>query len=229
LRAIIPIRDRNPTRTIPFITISLISINIAVFLHELTLKQSELNQFIATYGLTPAYLQSFLSTASQSLSLTTTFFTSLFLHGGFVHLIGNMLYLWIFGNNVEDALGHLRFLLFFFLCGIGASLTHVLFNPTSNIPTIGASGAISGILAAYLILFPRARIVTLVPLIFFVTFIELPAFLVILFWFFLQLVNGVAALTSLPFQTGGVAWFAHIGGFLFGFLFLPLLVKRKRI
>jgi hypothetical protein len=151
----------------------------------------------------------------------------MFIHGGPLHLLGNMLYLWIFGNNVEDNLGHFRFLLFYLLCGAGAALTHLFINFNSALPTIGASGAIAGILAAYLVLFPSARIVTIIPVFFFIQIIELPAFLVIIFWFFLQLANGAAALTASPYQQGGIAWFAHVGGFLSGF-FLIFLFRRKR-
>ncbi len=149
----------------------------------------------------------------------------MFIHGGPLHLLGNMLYLWIFGNNVEDKLGHFRFLLFYLLCGSGAALTHLFINFNSPLPTIGASGAIAGILAAYLVLFPSARIVTIIPLFFFIQIVELPAFLVIIFWFFLQLANGAAALTASPYQ-GGIAWFAHVGGFLSGF-FLIFFFRRK--
>jgi membrane associated rhomboid family serine protease len=226
---VIPLRDENPTQTVPFVTFIIILINVVVFLYELALGNN-LDSFIKSYALFPGNFTQGIGSSQFTLSLFMPIFSSMFLHGGFIHIIGNMLYFWIFGNNIEDVLGHLKFLLFYLICGIGAALTHILSAPDSTLPTLGASGAIAGVLAAYLVLFPRARILTLIPIFFFIELAELPAFLIIGLWFVLQLANGVASITSLPIAAGagGVAWFAHIGGFLTGLLLILVLPKRKK-
>ncbi len=227
---VLPLRDINPTKTIPLVTISLIIINVFIFLFELSLLSvGKLDSFIASYSLTPMEIISGTSTIKPLPYIYLSVLFSMFLHGGFVHIAGNMLYLWIFGNNVEDNLGHFRFLIFYLLCGIGGAVAHVLSNPSSQIPTLGASGAIAGVLGAYLILFPGARIITLIPLFFFIELVELPAFIVIGLWFVLQLANGLASIAPSTYQDlGGVAWFAHIGGFLTGIFLVLLLRKRKK-
>lgn len=224
-----PLRDENPTETFPWVTLALIAANVAIFLYQLSLglEGALQEQFIQTYALIPYEVTSGVNiTPGVPPYIYLPVLTSMFLHGGFVHIIGNMWYLWIFGNNVEDTLGHYKFLFFYLLAGLGGTVGHILSSPNSQIPSLGASGAISGVLGAYLILFPRARIITLIPIFFFIQIVRLPALFLIGFWFFLQLFSGAASLTSA--QSGGVAWFAHIGGFLAGFLLILVLPKRKK-
>jgi membrane associated rhomboid family serine protease len=218
----IPLRDKNPTQRFPLVTILLIVINISVFVYELTLGPN-LEIFIAQYGIIPFQISNVLHESTINLLVLLTLISSLFLHGGWLHLGGNMLYLWIFGDNVEDKLGHFRFLLFYTICGISASALHIYLDPLSRVPTIGASGAISGVLAAYLLMFPKAKIVTLIPIFIFIQIAELPAFIILGFWFVLQFFNGLLTLGNATAGTGGVAWWAHIGGFAAGLvLVLPL-------
>ncbi len=219
---LIPLYDENPSRTTPFITIGFIILNILAFLYEISLGPN-LNSFINSYAMIPARL----SQGSGYLSI----FTAMFLHGGFIHIAGNMLYLWIFGNNIEDALGHLNFAIFYLLSGLGGAIGHILTAPTSQIPSLGASGAISGVLAAYILLYPRAYVVTIVPIFYFIRIIRLPALIVIGFWIVIQFLNGFASIVAQPVTTeltGGIAWFAHIGGFVTGFLLVLLMPKRDR-
>jgi hypothetical protein len=215
----IPIRDRNPSGTFPYVTIGIIVINVLIFLYELSLG-SGLGEFIMRFGVVPLKV-SYYSQASD-LTFINTFFpfiSSMFLHGGFIHLIGNMWFLWIFGDNIEDKLGHFRFIAFYLLCGIIASSVHVFFNIQSKAPCIGASGAIAGVLGAYMITFPRARVVTIVPLFVFIQVMELPAIVVLGFWFVIQFFNGAATITAST-SGAGVAWWAHIGGFAAGVIIL---------
>mgnify|MGYP001772665511 CR=1 FL=1 len=219
----IPIKDENPTETFPFVTISLIILNILAFLWELRFDPYTLNAVIRELGFVPARFWGI--SRDWLIPPYISIITCMFLHGGFFHIAGNMLYLWIFGNNVEDRLGHFRFLIFYLLCGIAATLFHSVIYPHSMIPLIGASGAISGVLGAYLLEFPLARIVTLVFIFIFITTIRVPAFIFIGLWFFMQYLNGVA---SLAFYTPtGVAWFAHIGGFVAGIVLYRLFPKRR--
>lgn len=219
----IPLKDNIPSRSFPFVTVSLIFINIIVFLFQLTLGRY-LGVFIATYGVTPAV---FLSDGAV-LWKFLTLFTSIFLHGGLVHLLGNMLTLWIFGDNVEDRMGHGKYLLFYLTCGVTASLTHVFMNPASTLPSIGASGAIAGVMGAYLLLYPRARVITLIP-VFFLYIVEVHASFFMLFWFLLQFFSGIMSIGAPAYQSGGVAWWAHIGGFITGvILIIPFRRKTKR-
>jgi membrane associated rhomboid family serine protease len=216
----IPIRDINPTRRFPVVTVALIVLNVAVFAFELLLpSQSMLDSFAFTWGLVPALLAQFDPFAF------VTIFTSMFIHGGPMHLASNMLYLWIFGDNIEWALGSVRFVLFYLLCGVGAALGQVLVGPNSTIPMVGASGAISGVLGAYLLLYPRAEVETLVFLGYFVRLIRLPALVVLGMWIFLQLSSGFLSLGMEA--TGGVAFFAHIGGFLTGLVLVGLFRRRR--
>lgn len=219
----IPLKDNIPSSTFPVVNISLIILNIAVFLYEVSLGPY-LEKVIFLFGVIPNKFLFLLS--KETLHPVATFFplfTSLFLHGGWLHLIGNMLYLWIFGDNVEDRMGHVRYLLFYLLCGIGAGITHIITQPNSHIPTIGASGAIAGVMGAYFILFPKARVVTLIPIFFFIQFIEIPAFFFLAFWFFMQLISGTISGSSQ--FSGGIAFWAHIGGFICGIILLFFLKR----
>lgn len=220
----IPFKDDNPTRTFPAVTIGLIVLNTIIFLWTITTTQ-RLQDVAFFYGAIPHNLLSFQKT--QPIHPVMTLFTSMFLHGGFFHLIGNMLYLWIFGNNIEDVLGHFRFLIFYILSGIIAAYSHAVTEANSLIPMIGASGAVSGILGAYLLLFPHARVHTLIFFGFFVQVVRIPAIIVIGIWFIIQIINGI--LSKGIINQGGVAWFAHIGGFLFGLLTIRLWIPKRRI
>lgn len=219
----IPLYDDNPIRSTPAVTIALIAASVLVFLWQLGLDPRAGQIAVYRYGMIPATLfgHAGLSPGLDPLAPEMTVLTSMFLHGGFMHLIGNMLFLWIFGNNVEDAMGHVRFAVFYGLCGIAAALTQGLVDPTSQIPMIGASGAVSGVLGAYVLLHPRAHVVTLLWLGFFVHMLRLPAVLVLGGWIVMQIFN--AALSD-PTE-GGVAWYAHIGGFAAGMI---LLLPFKR-
>lgn len=214
----IPLRDINPTRSTPFLVYGLIIANVVVFLYEVSLTPVELERLIFRFGVVPQAL-----TVDFSLASLSTPVTSMFLHGGWIHLIGNMWFLYIFGDNVEDALGLKRFAWFYLLCGLAGAVGQVVVDPISPIPMVGASGAIAGVLGGYFRLFPRARIVTLIPIfiLFFVR--ELPAVLFIFLWFLIQLFSGLGSMGA-GMQNGGVAFFAHIGGFVAGFL----LVKQLR-
>ncbi len=218
----IPLRDENPTRSFPFVTLTLIAINVAVFFYELSLAgDRQIEQFFNTFGLVPARLSGGFDPVAAG-----TVFTSMFLHGGWFHLIGNMLYLWIFGNNIEDAAGHLKFLVFYLLCGIAAAAAQIAAAPAGVIPMVGASGAVAGVLGAYLLLFPRVKVVVLIPILIIWHLTRMPAVVVLLFWFVLQLFNGWLALGATQ-STGGVAWWAHIGGFVAGMIAIPLFKKRR--
>ncbi len=218
----IPLRDINPTRRFPLMTVLLIAANVLVFIYELILPSEEaLRGFLYTMGAIPyEVLHNF------GLRAIVTLLTSIFLHGGFVHIIGNMLFLWIFGNNVEDDMGRLRFAAFYLLCGFGASAAQIAVAPSSRVPIIGASGAIAGVLGAYLLLFPHAQIDTLLILGYFIRLVRLPAILVISLWVMLQFFSGLASLGVV--QLGGVAWFAHIGGFIAGLLLVNIFRRRRR-
>jgi membrane associated rhomboid family serine protease len=213
----IPLRDDSSTRTFSFVTITLIIANVVVFLREL----AGMDTFVRQYALVPAAL-----VEVQGWREISTIFTSMFLHGSWLHLIGNMLYLGIFGNNIEDAVGHFRFIVFYLLCGIAAAAAQVLAAPASVVPMVGASGAISGVLGAYLLLFPRARVLVLVPIWIFLRFVHVHAWLMLLVWFGMQLLSGLA---SKRFDiSGGVAFWAHVGGFVAG-LALILFFKKRRV
>lgn len=224
-----PIRDNVPSRHFPAVTVALIVVNTVIFIGEVAMGHQALTRFVMRNGLVPGYVTAFFSgeqlPAGRAL---LPFFSSMFLHGGWLHLIGNMWYLWIFGDNVEDRLGRLRFLFFYVVCGLVGNVGHYVFNSASGVPAIGASGAIAGVLGAYAVSFPRARVVVLLPLFVFIQFIELPALLVLGFWFVLQFVNGAASLV-MSTETGGVAWWAHIGGFVGGILIFLLVRPRRRV
>ena len=211
----IPLRDTIPSARLPVVTWALIAANVVVFLHEASLGR-HLEAFVFTYGLVPRHFGA------------TTLVTSMFLHGGVLHLGGNMLFLHIFGDNVEDRLGHLRYLVFYLLCGAAAGLAQVVSAPTSAVPMVGASGAIAGVSGAYFLFFPRARVVTLVPILIFVQIVEVPAVLFLLVWFLWQLLSGVATFGQ-EGGLGGVAFWAHVGGFVAGMALGPLLRERRPV
>lgn len=214
-----PIRDTIPSRNHPVVNNTLIGINVVVFLIQLT-QGEDLTRFNYIYGLVPArytvsHYSSYFSFGQQIFALLSF----MFLHGGFFHLLGNMWSLYIFGDNVEDRLGHLRYLIFYLLCGLASGLSHLVLNLSSNIPTIGASGAIAGVMGAYFLLYPRSRILTLIPIIIIPWFVEIPAFVFLGIWFFMQMMNATASQAG----AAGIAWWAHIGGFLFGIVLLKVL------
>lgn len=220
----IPLGDSVPSERTPFITYTLIALNVLVFFWEL-LMGAQAEALIYAWGTTPADIIDW----QQNPFVLSTLVTSVFLHGGWLHLIGNMLYLGIFGDNVEGILGHRRFILFYLVCGVAANVAQVIIAPSSMVPGIGASGAIAGVLAAYLLCFPRARVFVGIPLLIYMEVIALPAILVLGFWFVVQLFNGVAAIgMSSEATMGGVAWWAHVGGFVAGILLTPLLRQRRR-
>lgn len=224
----IPLKDENPTSRFPYITVFFIALNILIFVYQFFSPQG-LQYYVFKMGAIPYEIThfttvSFVSSESQEpvsrLLPPLALIASMFLHGGFFHLFGNMLYLWIFGNNIEDFLGPFRFVLFYLLSGLGASLTHIVFHPNSQVPMIGASGAIAGVLGAYLILYPRARVLTFVFLFFFIRILPIPAFFILGIWFIAQVLNvGLG---------GGVAWFAHIGGFLIGIALIKIYTRKRR-
>ena len=211
-----PLYDENPTRTTPYFTYGLIGMNVLVFLHEISLSNPQLEQFFQLYAVIPQEL------TINWMGEWTTLFTSQFLHGGWWHLISNMIYLWVFGNNIEDRLGHFKYLLFYLTCGALAALCQWFIAMNSSIPSLGASGAISGVLGAYLIWFPQARITTLIFLGFFITTINVPALVIIGIFFVQNLISGFASLQAaakMSVETGGVAYWAHLGGFIVGSIF----------
>jgi membrane associated rhomboid family serine protease len=251
----IPLRDYRQSRTFPAVTVALIILNLIVFSYQLTqstqetqlldvtawqahgmnfadmprpvyrVRLSPRDAFTFAYGLVPGEFLSGVDLPPMiSLPIWITLFTSMFLHGGLVHLLGNMLYLWIFGDNVEDAMGHGKFLAFYLLCGMAAAFAQMAVSPHSAVPQIGASGAIAGVLAAYFMLFPYARVLTLIPIFFFIRLVSIPAVVLLGFWFILQVISGASSLGS----TSGVAWFAHIGGFIAGAL-LVFPFKRRGV
>ena len=221
----IPLRDLNPTRTTPVVNYLIIALNVLVFIWELSFGRNLERELFAV-----AFIPARFWNPAYIVPNLITIFISMFLHGGFLHIGSNMLYLWIFGDNIEDQLGHGRYLLFYLLCGFGATMSHAFFNPTSRVPAIGASGAIAGVLGAYLILFPRARVLTLIPIFVIVTIRELPAVLILGLWFVLQLFSGVGSLSVAgQEQAGGVAYFAHIGGFVLGMILITVMRPRRRL
>jgi membrane associated rhomboid family serine protease len=210
----IPLRDVIPSRSIPYITVTLIVMNALAWFYELALPSDVLPDFIQVYGVVPADFSA------------ATLVSSMFLHGSWSHVIGNMWYLWIFGDNVEDRMGHGRFVVFYLLCGIGAALGHVALDRYSTLPTIGASGAIAGVMGAYFVLYPQSRVLTLIPLIIYYEVIELPAVILLGFWFVMQLFSAGAIAVTANTQGGGVAFAAHVAGFALGAI--GVFVFRKR-
>ncbi len=218
----IPLHDDNPTEINPLVTIALIVLCSLVFLYEVSLPERVGEAFVFQYGAIPAAIfghEAGLPDDAVAVPFTLTLLTSMFLHGGWMHLIGNMLYLWIFGNNIEDVMGHVKFVIFYVACGLIAAMSHAITDPTSAVPMVGASGAISGVLGAYLLLFPRAQVMVLIPLGILTRTMYVPAGFVLGFWFVLQLLSGGMSLGQ---GGGGVAFFAHIGGFIAGMALIGL-------
>jgi len=216
----IPLKDINPTKSFPFVNVMLIAANVLVFLYQITLSPQAAKAFLLANATIPARIPAFLAGHAPASVALDPLFSSMFLHGGLMHLLGNMLFLYIFGDNVEDAFGHIGYLFFYLLCGIGSGLIHVLFNWGSGIPALGASGAISGVMGAYAVMFPSHRILTF----FFIFLIPVPAILILGYWFVLQFVAGINGLGMAT--AGGVAWWAHIGGFLMGVVIAWAVKKR---
>ncbi|MBI1789250.1 MAG: rhomboid family intramembrane serine protease [Acidobacteria bacterium] len=212
----IPLRDTLPSRSAPVVTMAILVVNVLVFLYQVSLEPYTRNHFIYQYAMIPAKPQ------------LLDFLTSMFLHGGWMHLIGNMWFLWIFGDNVEDILGHGKYLAFYLACGAAAGAAQYLANPDSRIPTVGASGAIAGVMGAYMIKFPQARILTLIPIFVLFTTVEIPAVLILIYWFVLQLFSGVGSIGHSSVSQGGVAYWAHIGGFVAGMVLIWMMGTRQR-
>ncbi|MCU0567762.1 MAG: rhomboid family intramembrane serine protease [Oculatellaceae cyanobacterium Prado106] len=224
----VPLRDNNPIQIRPYVTYALIAISVLVFVYEATLSPGQLEAFLDNYAIVPAQLSAtlFQGNGGRGFPEVLTLITSQFLHGGFLHLGGNMLFLWIFGNNIEERLGRVNYLIFYLLCGALAGLAQWYFSMTSSVPSLGASGAIAGVMGAYILRFPNVQVLTLVPLgIFFFT-ARIPAIFFLGFWFVQQAFYGVASLsapTNIGMQGGGIAYWAHAGGFVFGAILGPLL------
>jgi membrane associated rhomboid family serine protease len=212
----IPLRSSEPHYTRATVTLAIIAVNVAVFLFQLSMPGNLQNRFIMQYGLVPDRLH------------YSSILTSMFIHGGFLHIAGNMWFLWIFGRGVEDLLGHAKYLFLYFACGIAAALFFVMLNSNSTVPTVGASGAIAGVMGAYLVKFPRAYIRTLVFIVIFITTIDVPAFVLLLYWFAIQFFSGIGSVGYSAESSGGVAWFAHVGGFLAGMALMVLLPGQQR-
>jgi membrane associated rhomboid family serine protease len=210
-----PLRDTEPSYSKPVVTMLLIAVNLLVFLFEASLDPYTLNAFIAHYGLVPENFH------------FSSIFTSMFLHGGWMHVLGNMWFLWIFGDNIEDILGHEKFLVFYLLCGIAAAVTQTFFALDSRVPMVGASGAIAGVMGAYLVKFPQSRIKTLIFFIF-ITFIDVPAWLMLIYWFAIQFFSGIGSIAQSTASDGGTAFFAHVGGFVTGMILIHILGTRQR-
>ncbi len=210
-----PLRDTQPSYSRPVVTVFLIAVNILIFLFEVSLDAYSRNHFIAEFGLVPYRFH------------VSGVLTSMFLHAGWMHVLGNMWFLWIFGDNIEDILGHAKFLLFYLACGVAAALIHMFFNPLSRVPTVGASGAIAGIMGAYMVKFPRSRILTLVFIFVFATTFEVPAVVMLAYWFLIQFVSGVGTIGYSHISQGGTAWFAHVGGFVAGILLIHLMRPKQ--
>ncbi len=214
-----PIHDDNPTPVVPYVTYALIASCIGIFAYQFLQGDAGQLDMVYSYGMIPAAFFGHAELASEFVRVPAhaTIFTSMFLHGGFMHLAGNMLYLWVFGNNIEAAMGHVKFICFYLLTGVVAALSHALPDMNSQIPMIGASGAISGVLGAYLLLYPQARVLILIPIFFIIKTVRVPAMLVLVIWFLMQLISSVTAGDS---EGGGVAFGAHIGGFIAGMVFV---------
>jgi len=223
----IPLKDENPSSTIPVVNLFLITVNICIFVYLNYFTSGETNQFFLKLGFIPYELIHFKDISPENLvPVPLTIFTAMFIHGGWIHLLSNMLYLWIFGDNVEDLLGHVKYFFFYLTCGIAATGVHFFINTASKIPTVGASGAIAGVLGAYLFLFPKARVKTLLILFIFIQIISIPAIILLGLWIVMQVLSAYIEYGS---KTGaGIAWFAHIGGFAAGLVLIILIKKRKK-
>jgi membrane associated rhomboid family serine protease len=216
----IPLKDLNPRRTYPVVNIALILANVLVFIYQLTLPARTFQHFVMANATVPARLLAWTEGRVPADVAFLPLLTSMFLHSGIAHIAGNMLFLWIFGDNVEDYFGHIGYLFFYLVCGLGSGLMHVLFNLHSTVPALGASGAISGVMGAYALLYPRSQVLTLV----FIFLIPIPAVLILGYWFLLQFLSAVTSVGAIA--SGGVAWWAHVGGFLLGMLITRLFMQR---
>jgi len=224
---LLPLKDDIPSEGFPYVTAGLILLNALIFILPVSMGKNA-QTFVTAFGATPYELTRHVDIPPLiQMPVFLTLFTSMFLHGGILHIGGNMLYLWIFGDNVEDAMGSVRFMIFYILCGVIAALAHIAIYPESTTPMVGASGAISGVLGAYLLLYPHARVLTLIVLFYFIRIVKLPALIILGFWIILQLLSGTMSLGSQMGQ-GGVAWFAHVGGFFAG-IALVAIFKKKRV
>lgn len=219
----IPLRDANPVNHRPVVVYMLVALNVVVWFYEVSLGPGPLQEFLYRYGVVARAL-----TEGNDLGSWITPVTSMFLHGGWFHVIGNLWFLWVFGDNIEDQLGSFRFVVFYLVCGLAAVAAQVYVDPTSSVPMVGASGAISGVMGAYVVMFPKARVMTLVPIFFFLQVFSLPAFLFIFVWFGTQLLSGVASLSQVGMNIGGTAFFAHIGGFVAGVAWIFLFGRGGR-
>ncbi len=224
----IPIRDSTRSHSFPVVNLTLIGLNILIYFYQAGLSNEQLWEVYRRYAVIPARYGELGLQALAHPELVFPFFSAAFMHGGLLHLGGNMLYLWIFGDNVEDRFGHVPYLFFYLAVAVLSNLAHIWANPTSTLPTLGASGALAGVLGAYFLMFPRARVLALVPLGFFLHVTEVPALVFLFIWFLLQLFSGLATLGVPSAQGGGVAWWAHIGGFVFGLFLTPLFHRRRR-
>ena len=222
----IPLRDTTRSKTTPYVNYIIIAVCGIVFLVEISLG-GRLEFFVQRYAIIPVHVSAVIFYGAFSIGPLLTLFTSMFLHGGWMHLIGNMLYLYVFGDNVEDRLGHLGYLVFYILSGVGAAITEVYFHRESSAPLLGASGAIAGVLGAYFLLYPRARVLTLIPLFVYFPVVEVSAFFFLGFWFVLQFIQGSLSYGS--DAAGGVAWWAHAGGFVVGIVLLPIFLIFRRM
>ncbi len=225
-----PLADTIPSSRVPIVNYFLIGINVLIFIFEILMPNEWLEVFFYHYGLVPARYSSldFVYETGLSADNYWPFFTNMFLHSGWGHIIGNMWTLYIFGDNVEDKMGSRNYLFFYILCGLAASFSHFYVNPTSSVPAVGASGAISGVMGAYMFLFPKSRIIFLVLLFFFIDFIQIPAFMYLFFWFLGQLISGTVSLFVLPHNVGGIAFWAHIGGFVAGMMLYKFFISKKK-
>jgi membrane associated rhomboid family serine protease len=213
----IPLRSSEPHYTKPTVNLFIIGLNVLVFLYERSLGQGyRFTEFIQNFGLVADHFR------------VATIFTSMFIHGGWLHILGNMWFLWVFGRGVEDVLGHAKYFFFYMLCGVAAAVAQTLINTNSTIPTVGASGAIAGVMGAYLVTFPRARVVTLVFIVIFITTVDIPSAFLLLYWFAIQFFNGVGSIGDSQSANGGVAWFAHVGGFIAGIVLIKLMAPARR-
>jgi len=220
----IPIKDINPSRSFPMVNLGIIMLNVAIFIYQYIILPPKLSlYFLLSLSCIPYEITHMVDLSPPNLlPPPLTILSSMFLHAGIIHLLSNMLFLWIFGDNVEDKMGHIRYLVFYLLCGIGGTIAHIIFNISSKLPCIGASGAISGVMGAYMLFFPMARIRTLIILFIFIQMVDIPAFFMIGYWILIQLIFGISEIGT---KGGGIAWFAHIGGFLTGLFIAPSMRK----
>ena len=219
----IPLRDSIRSRTFPLVNLTIIILNLVIYVWEVMLGPQQLNQVFYVFGLVPARAYDIFISGASITPVLVNLFTSMFIHGGWIHVIGNMLFLWVFGDNIEDRLGHFKYLLFYLAAGVAGGVAHILSNPASTIPVVGASGAIAGVLGAYALVFPRSRILTLLPIFIIFTLVEIPALIFIALWFVIQIFNGVASLGG---SVNTVAYWAHVGGFIAGAVLIKTMTPR---